>query len=155
LLSHGWLEEMTMHVLRSRVVVALREADRTAARAAPRFEVYYPHIEGLAAGTCIDMHSKVMIVDDEWLRVGSANLSNRSMGVDTECDMVIEAHGLARVADRIRAFRDGLLAEHTGSTPAAVARAIAQHGTMAAAIAHLGRASGACKFCNPSRGPTA
>ncbi len=37
------------------------------------------------------IHSKVMIVDDRLLRIGSANLNNRSMGTDTECDLVVEA----------------------------------------------------------------
>ncbi len=37
------------------------------------------------------VHSKVMIVDDGFLRVGSANLNNRSMGADTECDLAFEA----------------------------------------------------------------
>jgi uncharacterized membrane protein YdjX (TVP38/TMEM64 family) len=37
------------------------------------------------------VHSKVMIVDDRFLRVGSANLNNRSMGADTECDLAFDA----------------------------------------------------------------
>ena len=37
------------------------------------------------------VHSKVMIVDDRILRVGSADLNNRSMGADTECDLAFEA----------------------------------------------------------------
>ena len=37
------------------------------------------------------VHSKVMIIDDRFLRVGSANLNNRSMGADTECDLAFEA----------------------------------------------------------------
>ena len=37
------------------------------------------------------VHSKVMIVDDELVRIGSANFSRRSMGVDTECDLAVEA----------------------------------------------------------------
>ncbi|MFL6792361.1 MAG: VTT domain-containing protein [Bradyrhizobium sp.] len=32
-----------------------------------------------------------MIVDDDLLRIGSANLNNRSMGADSECDLVFEA----------------------------------------------------------------
>ena len=39
------------------------------------------------------IHSKVMIVDDELVRIGSANFSRRSMGVDTECDLAVEAGG--------------------------------------------------------------
>ncbi|MCC6534752.1 MAG: VTT domain-containing protein [Burkholderiales bacterium] len=134
LLSHGWLEEVTMQRLRAKHVEDLRKAD-----AHGRFFACYPHLAGLAEKTCIDTHSKLMIVDDEWLRVGSANLSNRSMGVDTECDLVIQADGLARVQDRIRAFRDRLLAEHLGAEPAEVERAIRTHGSMRAAIDRLGR----------------
>ena len=37
------------------------------------------------------VHSKLMIVDDVLLHVGSANLNNRSIGLDTECDLAIEA----------------------------------------------------------------
>ncbi len=66
----------------------LREADRHG-----RFHVFYPDVPMLCEGTCLDLHSKVMIVDDEWLRIGSANLSNRSMGMDTECDVTLEARG--------------------------------------------------------------
>ncbi len=51
-----------------------------------RFHAYFPHIPGLPEGQCCDLHSKLMIVDDEVLRIGSANFSNRSMGLDTECD---------------------------------------------------------------------
>ncbi len=133
LMSHGWLEELTMTVLRSRFVRALRDADRHT-----RFSALYPHVAGLPAGTCIDLHSKVMIADDEWLRVGSSNLSNRSMGMDTECDVVIEALGDARRGEAIRAFRDSLLAEHLGTNPLEVARSIEISGTMSAAIEALG-----------------
>ena len=41
------------------------------------------------------IHSKVMVVDDRLLRVGSANMNNRSMGADTECDLAIEARNEA------------------------------------------------------------
>lgn len=132
LLSHGWLEEMTMHVLRTRLIKRLKEVDANG-----RFSVYYPHIDGLQAGTCIDMHSKLMIVDDEWLRIGSSNLSNRSMGVDTECDAVIEAAGEERVQRVIRGFRDSLLAEHLDTTPEQVSQAVQEHGSMARAIEAL------------------
>ncbi len=132
LLSHGWLEEMTMHVLRTSLVQKLREAD-----AHGRFRVYYPHIDGLAHGTCIDLHSKVMVVDDEWLRVGSSNLSNRSMGMDTECDVTFEARGDARIRASVRDFRDRLIAEHLGASVEDVRREIAARGSTAAAIATL------------------
>ena len=44
------------------------------------------------------VHSKAMVVDDTALRIGSANLCNRSMGMDTECDVLLESRGDPKVA---------------------------------------------------------
>jgi phospholipase D1/2 len=94
---------------------------------------------GLAEGTCIDVHSKMMAVDDEWLRIGSANIANRSMGLDTECDLAIEASGRAEVADAIRSFHNKLLAEHLGMTQEEVERELTARGSIAAAVKALER----------------
>ena len=130
LLSHGWLEEATMHVLRTKLIQQLQQADRHG-----RFRVYYPHIPGLAEGCCLDIHSKLMIVDDAIVRIGSSNLANRSMAFDTECDLVIEARGEARVAATIGEFRERLLAEHLGTQPARVREEIERAGSLHGAIA--------------------
>lgn len=132
LLSHGWLEEATMHVLRTRLIAQLKEADRHG-----RFHVYTPHIPGLPESCCLDVHSKAMIVDDRCLRIGSANLCNRSMSVDTECDVVIESRGEARVADVIRDFRDRLLSEHLDVPTEALQRKVRDAGSLHGAIAAL------------------
>jgi phosphatidylserine/phosphatidylglycerophosphate/cardiolipin synthase-like enzyme/uncharacterized membrane protein YdjX (TVP38/TMEM64 family) len=137
LLSHGWLEEVTMQALRVRLVRELRAADRHG-----RFHVYYPHVPGLAEGSCVDVHSKLAIVDDEWLRIGSANLCNRSMGLDSECDLVAEALGRAEARAGIRACLDRLLAEHLGAPPAEVRARIEREGSLAAAVASLGSGQG-------------
>src|SRR5919109_2697624 len=76
-----------------------------------------------------------MIIDDAVLRIGSSNLCNRSMALDTECDLVIEARGQARVARAIGAFREKLLAEHLGTSPERVRDEIARTGSVNAAIA--------------------
>ncbi len=133
LLSHGWLEEKTMTALRTRLVRELREADIHG-----RFQTVYSDVCGLCEGTCLDIHSKVMVVDDEWLRIGSSNLSNRSMGMDTECDVTLEAKGDPKVKQAIREFRDCLLAEHSDCELADMAREVKRAGTMAAAIKTLG-----------------
>jgi phosphatidylserine/phosphatidylglycerophosphate/cardiolipin synthase-like enzyme/uncharacterized membrane protein YdjX (TVP38/TMEM64 family) len=132
LLSHGWLEEHTMHVLRTRLIQRLRQADRHG-----RFQVYYPHIPGLPESCCLDVHSKAMMVDDSALRIGSANLCNRSMGMDTECDVLIESRGDAGVAQTIRAFRDRLLAEHLGVSQEALRAELDKGSGLHAAIAAL------------------
>ncbi|HXF78988.1 MAG TPA: VTT domain-containing protein [Usitatibacter sp.] len=134
LLSHGWLEEITMTTLRVKLVRELRKADRHG-----RFHAYYPHVPGLAEGTCLDIHSKVMVVDDEWARVGSANLSNRSMGMDTECDVTLEARGEAKLAAAVASFRDCLLAEHMAAQEEEIANAIRESGSIAAAVHALAR----------------
>jgi phosphatidylserine/phosphatidylglycerophosphate/cardiolipin synthase-like enzyme/uncharacterized membrane protein YdjX (TVP38/TMEM64 family) len=133
LLSHGWLEEATMHVLRTRLIQRLKKADRHG-----RFHVYYPHIPGLAEGCCLDVHSKMMVVDDRQLRVGSANLCNRSMGMDTECDVLIESRGDPRIASVIRGFRNRLIAEHLGVQQNAFEETAKKAGSLHAAIAQLG-----------------
>jgi phosphatidylserine/phosphatidylglycerophosphate/cardiolipin synthase-like enzyme/uncharacterized membrane protein YdjX (TVP38/TMEM64 family) len=132
LLSHGWLEEHTMHILRTRLIERLRKNDRHG-----RFRVYYPHVPGLAEGCCLDVHSKLMIVDDRILRVGSANLCNRSFGLDTEADVAIEARGRPSVADTIRGVRDRLLAEHLDVPIERLQQEIENAGSLHGAIAAL------------------
>lgn len=132
LLSHGWLEEHTMHVLRTELVKRLHEADKHG-----RFRIYYPHVPGLEEGTCVDVHSKMMIVDGEWLRVGSANLCNRSMGLDTECDVTLEAKGDPRITSAIWDFRNRLLGEHLDVAPERVAAEIERKGSLIAAVEGL------------------
>jgi phospholipase D1/2 len=58
---------------------------------AERLRILYPAVEDGESSAAVMVHSKVMIVDDGFLRVGSANLNNRSMGADTECDLAFEA----------------------------------------------------------------
>jgi phosphatidylserine/phosphatidylglycerophosphate/cardiolipin synthase-like enzyme len=63
------------------------------------------------------IHSKITIVDDRFLSVGSANLTNRSMGVDTELHASWEAspgETSSELISRIREIRVSLLAEHSG-----------------------------------------
>jgi phospholipase D1/2 len=61
------------------------------------------------------IHSKLMIVDDTLLTVGSANCTNRSMSVDTELNCNLEADSAdAPLGDLIRKLRGLLLAEHSG-----------------------------------------
>jgi phospholipase D1/2 len=132
LLSHGWLEEATMHVLRTRLINQLKAADRHG-----RFHVYFPNLPGLPESCCLDVHSKLMIVDDRVLRIGSANLCNRSMSVDSECDAVLESRGEAQVAATIRAFRNRLLAEHLDVPREALERKLRETGALHEAIAAL------------------
>ena len=63
------------------------------------------------------IHSKLLLVDDRFLTVGSANATNRSMGLDTELNLSWEAEDPARQPElvaAIRGVRTSLLAEHAG-----------------------------------------
>ena len=108
--AHGWLEQVAMDTARSRLFEAVKQYDRH-----NRFRVYTPCTE---RGKAIYVHAKVMVVDDIMLRVGSSNLNNRSMRLDTECDVVLDATlpGQAHIARTIREIRDDLAAEHLGVT---------------------------------------
>ena len=56
-----------------------------------RIRLLNPQVTDGDTTETVMVHSKLMIVDDELLRVGSANLNNRSMGTDTECNLVLVA----------------------------------------------------------------
>src|SRR3546814_21039987 len=104
-----------MGVGRSRLLKRLREADRYG-----RFAVFNCDLPGVNRDE-VKIHSKVMVVDDRLLRVGSSNLSNRSLGLASECDLSIEADGRPDTASAIFRFRHPLLAEPLQTHPERVA----------------------------------
>ena len=128
--ADGWLEKKAMDGARVRLVNAIgREVGPD------RLRVLYPVN---AAGEPIYVHAKITVVDNRVLRIGSANLNNRSMALDSECDLMLETHGEPALANCVLAIRDGLVAEHTGSTRDAVRAAIAANdGSLIRAIGAL------------------
>ncbi len=129
----GWLEQHTMDVLRGRILLKLREVDRHR-----RLQVYYPRIS-VDPEVDLMVHAKVMVIDDCFVRVGSSNLSNRSLGFDSECDLAIAAEEGSPESKAISAFRNGLLAEHLGTEIEQVAKAYHETGTLAGAIESLNK----------------
>lgn len=133
--SDGWLAQASMDSARVRLLHALRDRDQHG-----RLSVYVPVTSG---GTPIYVHAKLMIVDDEVLRIGSANMNNRSMGLDTEADVYIDAVRPANDREEVRAairrLRLRLLAEHCGIEPEAASVLIDEHGSMTAMIESLPR----------------
>jgi hypothetical protein len=75
-----------------------------------------------------------MIVDDTLVRIGSANISRRSMSVDSECDLAVDACGNARTRAGIRRNSDRLLAEHLGVSGEEAARTIDRAGSLCAVV---------------------
>lgn len=78
--------------------------------------IYYSLAEPGKRGIPTYIHSKLMAVDDRFLTLGSANTSNRSMGLDTELNVSWEAYSEEHedLILSIRAARVSLLREHAG-----------------------------------------
>jgi phospholipase D1/2 len=126
-----WLEETTMGVFRAKLLASLRKADVHG-----RLGVYHPEVPNLD-GKVINIHSKLMLADGTFVRVGSSNLSNRSMGVDTECDIALESSGEKRIEKGIVNLLNRLLGEHLGVSALEVERTIAEEGSLIRCIERL------------------
>ncbi len=135
--SSGWLEQSTMDALRFRLLKQLFDVDRH-----HRLRVFYPALQD---GGDVYVHAKVLIVDDRFVRVGSANLSNRSMGLDSECDLAIESTGTHQIEGGVISFRNRLLAEHLGASTEAVDDLVKEKDSIIQAIASFEGESRALK----------
>lgn len=131
--ADGWLEQVAMDTARARLHRMLLRLDPDGIK----LRLYHPFD---AHGEPIYVHAKIMIVDGAMLRIGSSNLNNRSMRLDTECDVVIDAGrpGNAAASRRITEIRDALIAEHLGIASADVSAAIRSHGLVGAVEALRG-----------------
>lgn len=134
--EEGWLEASTMGVMRARFHERLREA-----QPGDRYGIFFPRLAD-PDGPSLNLHSKLVIMDDELLTIGSANISNRSMGMDTECNLVLEARGEPRVQAAIAALRHRLVAEHLDVAPEVFAEREASEGSLLAAINALQKSEG-------------
>lgn len=125
--ADGWLEQQAMDHARAELVRVIEAADTK-----NRFSLWVPY----TGDTPIYVHAKLMVVDDAILRIGSANMNNRSMGLDSECDVMIDSRRPANshAAPAIAALRHSLLAEHLGFEEDAVAGELDRHGSMHALI---------------------
>lgn len=149
--EEGWLETRTMGVLRALLHERLKKADRHG-----RYQLLYPHVPGLEVGKLLNVHSKVLVVDDELCSVGSANFNNRSMGFDTECNIVLEARGEDRIRRVIARLRNRLLAEHLASEAEVVAAETERHGgSLIEAIEALKRSGRSLEPIDPAVPPDA
>jgi phosphatidylserine/phosphatidylglycerophosphate/cardiolipin synthase-like enzyme len=129
--ADGWIESAAMDPARSRLARAIEEIDSK-----DRFHLYSAY----TGETPIYVHAKLMIVDDEILRIGSANFNNRSMRLDSECDVFVDCTRPTNhhCREQIQALRHSLLAEHCGIEVEEVGPLIERAGSMAGMIAALG-----------------
>ena len=126
----SYFDRATMDKMRMSFVRTLNAADRHG-----RMRIYSPVT---TLGRTIIVHAKLTIIDDVLLRIGSANLNNRSMGFDTECDMSFEASG-RNAANRteITRLRNTLLAHWLGCVDGDLQAAIAREGGVGPALEAL------------------
>ena len=129
--AQGWLEPIAMDTARARLVEAIRVHDRHG-----RLRLYHPFT---TEGAPVYVHAKVTIIDGLILRVGSSNFNNRSMRLDTECDVTIDAtvSGNGVAAPRIAAIAHELIAEHLGLDARTVATTMTETGSLIATIERL------------------
>lgn len=129
--ADGWLEQMAMDAARVQLVREIAKAKH-----GDRLKVYFPRT---AKGDPIYVHAKTAVIDDRMIRVGSANMNNRSMGLDSECDVTIDAAlpANAGAGPAIRRLRESLIAEHLDVDSAKVGRQFEKTGSLIATIEAL------------------
>jgi phosphatidylserine/phosphatidylglycerophosphate/cardiolipin synthase-like enzyme len=137
--SPSYFDQLTMDRTRSHFLERLRAVDRGG-----RFFAYSPVTQ---LGRTIIVHAKLAIIDDAVLRIGSANMNNRSSGFDTECDLTLMADGPDETASRagIAALRTRLIAHWLGCAEDLVDETLARAQGLGPAIELL-RASGHCRL---------
>jgi phosphatidylserine/phosphatidylglycerophosphate/cardiolipin synthase-like enzyme len=123
--SPSYFDKMTMDRTRSMVIRRLLAADVFG-----RFRAFCPET---AAGHPIIVHAKLTVVDDRLLRIGSSNLNNRSGGLDTECELAIEAWDETS-ATAIETLRNRLVGHYLARSAIDVKNAIERHRGLIGAI---------------------
>lgn len=111
----GLLEELSMGIAQENMLNSLKGIARQTRH---DLGIYYTVRTGPNKDEVpVNIHSKLLLVDDRFLTVGSANTNNRSMGLDTELNVTWEASSprQRRLIRSIRATRASLLIEHSGT----------------------------------------
>lgn len=108
----SWLESQAMLGSRGSFLRPFEQAGVTG-----RLRLLYPSTQGVP----VMVHSKLMIVDNDFLRIGSANINNRSLGADSECDLALEASTPAH-REFIRNWRRHLIGHFCGLDAATIAQ---------------------------------
>lgn len=132
--ADDWLGSLAMDSARARLRESLRRHDLH-----NRLRIYHPVT---ARGEPIYVHSKLMIVDNERMRVGSSNFNNRSMRFDNECDVAFEALGSEALRAKLENLRNDLLGEHLGVAVSSFRDVVEREGSVIAAVEALRHSAG-------------
>ncbi len=115
-MPHGADTPMEKMALEDTQEGVLTELVQTARATGHSITLLYPasrNADGTETATFI--HSKILIIDDQLLMVGSPNFTERSVGLDTELAITWECAGRDDgLSHCIRSIRGKLLAEHSG-----------------------------------------
>jgi phosphatidylserine/phosphatidylglycerophosphate/cardiolipin synthase-like enzyme len=142
--SPSWFDRLSMDRARGVALARLRAADIFG-----RFLAFCPET---THGRPIIVHAKLCITDDRLLRIGSANLNNRSLGLDTECELAIEATD-ASAATAILGLRDRLIGHYVNRSAGDVARSISRQRGLIAGIEALNHGQRLKPIEPPRTGP--
>lgn len=108
-------EEVAVGLAQAKVIDDLRRAAEGTGHALGIYYTVPAHAGEGEPERATYIHSKIMIVDDRFFNVGSANLTNRSCSVDTELNASFETDDASDALGRsICAARLELMAEHLG-----------------------------------------
>lgn len=132
--SPSWFDRATMDRTRLAFLQRLKLADEAGRSGGGKLHAFSPVTQD---GTNIIVHAKLTFIDDALMRVGSANINNRSMGFDTECDLAFEAQDGAQGDEArrvIRRLRTHLLAHWLSVEAQALDAALARTGSLGLAI---------------------
>ncbi len=105
----GKFENAVYGGARQRAMARLKRADRHG-----RLAMLYPDNTFPEPKTFIVVHSKVMVADGTFLTVGSANLNNRSLKIDSESNLTVEGVPGDATAAFVEDTLCRLLSEHLG-----------------------------------------
>jgi len=134
---HAYFEEMSLGLTQMKMTRSLRRVAEETGHALGIYWTVANSAEGTEEQTYI--HSKLLLVDDRFLSVGSANTTNRSMGLDSELNTSWEADPGKKddLFKAIRRVRVTLLAEHAGLRRAAACRPLYRPGGLTCSLDRL------------------
>lgn len=125
------IEESAMGLLRDRLLEKIAKADRY-----DRFSAYYPCVVDESGNEIqVYVHAKILISDDRIVVAGSANLSVRSLRIDSEIDLVLD---FEETDDVVRSLLCRLLAIHLGSSEEIVNNSLRDAGSLYDLIKEIG-----------------
>jgi phospholipase D1/2 len=117
---------------RNLALAMLRHADKFG-----RFLGLYPTLPEEDPEKFLVVHSKVMMADDEFITIGSANISRRSMRVDSEVNISLESAGDQKIKSFVKSNVCELLSEHLGITAQEFASHYTASGSLLKSVKHF------------------